>query len=410
MTNPYFLTILLYLALAILEALDASLISYNLLPWFNGVRWLRVHFITLGVMTQLVFALLPNLVAARARLSQPRLPQPRFRWDVWLSLNLGIPILLIGMPSMNLVLILAGGTLVFIAAALLTWHLYHLHPAASPAENKAEAHQERKFYLAGLIYFLVGIIIGTGIWLGWAIPLAIRAPIETHIHANNWGLMSLVFAGLIFDLYPKFAHRPLAWPRSMTPIFWLMTVGAFGLVAGPWTGWTFFTIPGLVLHLTATIWLVLNMVKPLWGDRPAWTPGMAHLISSYFWLIAPLLMAPLILLKIPGFPTLTVEQNAPQALIYGWVLQFGYALIPYFFRLFLQPEQPARLGGNWFSLITMHFGGVFLWTAIFIEPYFGLLHGTAYGLWMLSLGLIAREVWQIVREKVDERSPQLELN
>jgi hypothetical protein len=31
---------------------------------------------------------------------------------------------------------------------------------------------------------------------------------------------------------------------------------------------------------------------------------------------------------VSGCPGAGIEQNAPQALIYGWVLQFGYALLP----------------------------------------------------------------------------------
>ena len=52
MLNPYLLMALLYLAVGALTALDASLTSFSLLGWIAGLRWLRVHFITLGVMTQ----------------------------------------------------------------------------------------------------------------------------------------------------------------------------------------------------------------------------------------------------------------------------------------------------------------------------------------------------------------------
>jgi hypothetical protein len=46
------------------------------------------------------------------------------------------------------------------------------------------------------------------------------------------------------------------------------------------------------------------------------------------------------------------------------LLQFGYAFIPFFFyRLFL-PHEPARLGGSWFSLVTVNLGGFFLWASI----------------------------------------------
>ncbi len=43
----------------------------------------------------------------------------------------------------------------------------------------------RKFYLAGLSYFLLGIIVGTGLWFGWAKPLHIATPLEVHIHADH---------------------------------------------------------------------------------------------------------------------------------------------------------------------------------------------------------------------------------
>jgi hypothetical protein len=178
----------------------------------------------------------------------------------------------------------------------------------------------------------------------------------------------------------------------------MMTLGALGLVLGPWFASLYFTVPGLVLHLTATIWLVLNIIKPLWKDRQNWEPGMWHLSLSYFWIIAPILVAPLIILGVPGFPGAGIEQNAPQALIYGWVLQFGYALLPYLFRRTFLPGETPRLGGNKFSLFTVNLGGAFLWASIFLQPYYGLLHGTAYALWAVSIFPIAAEIWHIVRD------------
>ena len=392
--TPYLLMAFLYLLLAVLAAFDAVLTSYTLMPWFNGLRWLRVHFITLGVLTEVIFGLLPGFVALRS--GQAR---PTFRWDIWAMLNAGLVVLLIGIPMMHVYLILAGGTLVFIATTRLGWQLYGLRaPSGDPAPARAghSSHAGRRFYLAGLAYFLLGIIVGTGLWLGWSNILHILTPLEVHIHANNWGLMSLVFAGLLVDLYPQFAGRPLAWPRSITPIFWMMTVGALGLVLGPWFGSLYFTVPGLVLHLSATIWLLANVIQPLWKDRPTWTPGIWHLVLSYFWILAPVMVAPLIILGVPGFPGAGIEQNAPQALIYGWVLQFGYAFLPFFFRRAFLPDEPSRLGGSGLSLVTVNLGGFFLWASIFLEPYYGLLHGTAYALWLVSMLPIAREVWQIV--------------
>ena len=390
MTNPFFLMTILYLSLAVLGALDAALINFDLLPFFFGLRWVRIHFITLGVVTEVVFGVLPILVAAHNRL-----PRPKIRWDIWLALNLGLLTLLVGIPIINAILITAGGTLIFIAVTLLMIQLWQMR--SNRIESEGYTSAGRKFYITGLAYLLLGIIIGTGLWQGWSAWLQIKVPLEVHIHANNWGFMSLVFAGLLIDLYPSFTGRSFAWPHSTPRIFWLMTIGALGLVLGPWFGSNLFTVPGLVLHMIGTVWLLLNVIKPLIGDRQLRTPGMLHLLTSYVWFFAPVVVAPLIILQVPGFPGAGIEQNAPQALIYGWVLQFSYALVPYLLRRAFLPDEDPRLGGNRFSLIAVHLGGIFLWVGIFVTDQQPLLHGIAYGLWFLSMLPITLEVWRIIR-------------
>ncbi len=387
--RPYFLMVLLYFTLAVLAAVDAALTGMQILPGFNGIRWLRIHFITLGAVTQAVFGLLPALVAAYLKK-----PSPAMRWDIWISLNAGLLVLLVGIPLFNAVLIITGGTLIFIATLLLIALLRDLRPFPEAANRTVS--EGRKFYLAGLGYLLVGIIVGSGLWFGWAEWLRIEVPIEVHIHANNWGFMSLIFAGLLIDLYPRFSGRSLAWPRSVTPIYWMMVLGALGLVLGPWFKSNWFSVPGLVLHLAATIWLLANVIRPVIRDRQAWTPGMFHLVTAYAWILAPVLIAPLIIANVPGFPGAGIEANAPQALIYGWVLQFGYALLPFIFRRALLPGEPARLGGSWLSLLAIHTGSAFLWASIFIEPYRGLLHGVAYGFWALSMLPVLLQLFAII--------------
>jgi len=79
------------------------------------------------------------------------------------------------------------------------------------------------------------------------------------------------------------------------------------------------------------------------------------------------------------------------------MLQFGYAILPYFFtRIFLPHEQP-RLGGSWFSLVATHVGGFVFWSGIFLLDYQGLLQGVAYALWVASLLPILLDIWRIVR-------------
>lgn len=72
-------------------------------------------------------------------------------------------------------------------------------------------------------------------------------------------------------------------------------------------------------------------------------------------------------------------------------------MIPLLFRRIFQPDSPLKLGGNWFSLITVHLGGIFLWIGIFLTDDTATLHGIAYAMWFISMLPIAYELWQIVR-------------
>lgn len=396
MLNAYFLMTLLFVTLAALTALGNSLALFDLTAAFSGLRWLRVHFITLGTLTEAAFWLMPALAAARRGL-----PAPPVRWGTWLALNAGIITLLVGIPLVHSALILAGGTLVFLAVLLLIQQLAQM----GGGERQGPITRGRPFYIAGLAYFLLGIFVGTGLWLGWGAWLGIKVPIEVHIHANSWGFMSFLFAGLLVDIYPRVTGKSMAWPRTIPAIFWLLASGALGLVLGPWTGSMWFTVPGLLLHSAGTLLLLANVIRPVWGER--WSPGLWHIVTSYLWFWAPVLFAPLILLGVTGFPGAGIEQHAPQALVYGWMLQFGFAVLPFVFRRVFLPDEEPCLGGSWFSLIATHLGSLFFWSGIFLESYQDTLQGAGYALWLAALVPVLLEIWQILRQGLAQDDGQM---
>ena len=383
MPIPYLLTTLLYTFVALLVASDASLVSLSLFSAFPALRWVRVHFITLGIISQVAFGLLPLLVASLSKKEKPAT-----RWDIWLTLNVGFVSLVAGFAGVNHPLIFAGGTLIFIAALLLFLQLWNVRGGEAPASLK--------FYITGIFYLMIGIIIGTGLWLNWSGPLHIKVPLEAHIHANSWGFMSLVFAGLLVDFIPMVTGKALGSKNAVNYVYWGMTLGAFGLVLGPWLGGSLPpTVSGLILHISATILLVISMVKAFSASGRLNSAGAWHLVSSYIWILLPVLIAPLILLKfIESGP---VESTAPQALIYGWVLQFGIALIPYIARRFFLKEENPQLGGSWFSLAAMTVGSVLVWVSIFIVPLRGAIYGIAFALYGLALLYPMKELFDIVR-------------
>ena len=112
---------------------------------------------------------------------------------------------------------------------------------------------------------------------------------------------------------------------------------------------------------------------------------------AYTWILLPVLVAPLILLGVSSIPGADIEATAPQALIYGWMLQFLYAAAPYFMARWLLRDARARLGGNWLSLVAVNLGSALIWASIFLIDLRSPLHGVAYVLLGVSLVAAAWE-------------------
>jgi hypothetical protein len=138
------------------------------------------------------------------------------------------------------------------------------------------------------------------------------------------------------------------------------------------------------------------------GTQAIRKPGIWHIITSYFWQFAIVLSAPLIFVLLPNISKEGVEQTAPQVLIYAWMLQYGYALLPYLLRRAVSPQQESELGGSWFSLAAAHAGGLFLGASILIPNSSAPLLGMAYLLWFLSLIPITRQLWSLLRAWLSE--------
>jgi len=191
--------------------------------------------------------------------------------------------------------------------------------------------------------------------------------------------------------------RPLGTSKSISFIYWGMAIGAFGLVLGPWLGGSLPpTAIGLVSHVSATVTLIVLIIRAFRENSGLNNAGVWHLVSSYIWIIAPISMAPFIMFGV--FENGPIEGTAPQALIYGWVLQFGIALIPYIARRFFLKEQNPQLGGSWMSLTAATAGSLLVWASIFIVPARGVLYGIGFILYVLALIPLLTNLFEIARD------------
>lgn len=385
MSMPYFLMVFLYLALAALAVLDTSLVNWQLLPTLPNLRWLTVHLVVIGAFLEFVFGALPPLVAAGSNR-----PKPKIGWSTWLLLNAGIVVLVPGITTMNFLLITTGGTLIFLAVLFLGWQLFQQRggyaqssPTPVAGAKKEGPSRSLKFYLAALAYLLVGILVGTGLWQGWSVPLGIAIPKEVHVHANLWGFTALVFAGLLVDLAPRFTGQAFAWPRWIDAIFWLMSLGALGLVLGPWLDVDVLQVVGLALHTAGSLVLIAGVFRPARKEWRSWSPNLWHILLSYVWFFLPVVVAPLVVVQM-GVGTEVAGSGGP-ILIFGWILQFGYAVIPYLLGETSRPGLRFSDGGSWLSVIAVNAGSLIYWVSLFIATYRGPMRGAAFLLWLISL-------------------------
>lgn len=388
---PFLLMAVLFGGLAGVAAAEAALASFGLHPWVHGLSWLRVHLIAIGLILETLFGLLPRLVASSGS-------PPPTRWDIWALLNGGLLLLLLGVPPLHSPAIALGGMLVMASTALLLHQLVGLRTGA-PLFDFASG---RPFYLTGLAYLLVGALLGTGIWVGWSGPLSLPSPKETHVHANLWGFLALIFAGLLIDLYQGLTGRPLARPAALRWIFRLMAAGALGLVVGPWAQWHPVTAVGLVVHAVGTGWLLISAL-PRRRAAEGWTPALAQLLGAYVWFFVPVLAGPMVVLNAAGylpasrFASAELEGNGAPILIYGWALQFALVVGPALFSRAFFPAERPRAGGHWGSMLSAHTGVVCYAAGLFATSARPGLHGAAYLLWIMAAAPSARLTWNFTR-------------
>lgn len=155
------------------------------------------------------------------------------------------------------------------------------------------------------------------------------------------------------------------------------------MVIGPWVEINSFTVYGLVMHTLGTLAMLFSVFQPLWRKRREWTSGIWHLVLAYVWFLLAVVVAPLVVAG-GGFGAEVAGSGGP-ILIFGWILQFGYALIPFLFSWVFVPHQPAQLGGTWLSLATSNGGSLLYWISMFLAAGQSPVRGVAYLLWIISL-------------------------
>lgn len=391
--NPYYVTTALYMVGAVAAYLLLILGNQGLMKPLEGMAWLRIHIVTLGVVTQAIFGFLPSLAAARLGTDGQSVA---VTWRQWAALNGGILLLLLGMPQRHSTVAVLGAILILLSSLCLAGHLLAMVRRA-PAGVKAGT----RFFLTAPLFLLTGVLLAVMLLLGWYGPGGYGGGREAHIHANIWGFFSLAAAGALVELMPVLAGRPLHRAGSVPLIHGLMTLGGVLLVVGPWFKATPVMLAGMLPFLIATVLLLRSLAGTLDGKGPL--PNRArHALLGYLWVFAPIVSAPVLHLFPSLVPVGPVEAAALQGLVFGWGLQWVVALLPVLAAGWVAGWQRGVSGvadAPSGSLLAMNLGPMAIWVGQVAPPSAGwgtLVLSAGYALLAAALLVAIGQIWQAV--------------
>lgn len=363
-TNPFFVMAGLYLTVGVLAIVGKLAVAVGFVEPLSQLRWVLIHLVTIGAMTQALFGALPHLVSSVG--SSTTQLSPRRRWSQWIFLNMGYPLILFGMTTGSTLVTVTGGTIVLVALALL---LVTVHRRSAGSRGSLLS----RYYRVAPWFLVVGIFAAFGMLLNVHGPGGYFGSIEAHVHANVWGFLALVVAATLLQLIPVLTGTELRYPRLKRIPFWGMTIGTVGLVSGPWLAMHVLTVTGLAIYVIGTIALLANIV----GTERAsgWTKDarVGHILGAYVWLVFPVPWAPLVLLFPNVVPVALIETAAINGLVFGWMLQLAMALLPSVVGAFEGTEggvdvpsavESSSYAPSWLGVGSINLGMLALWATV----------------------------------------------
>ena len=405
-TNPFHLVAALYLTVGVLAVVGRLGVDVGLVDSLPRLRWVTIHLVTIGGVTQALFGSLPALVRSRSRESEDGVgvgsERESSRWLQWLLLNAGYPLILVGMTAGSTVTAVVGATMVLGALAALVWTVTR---ASQQGDRIALYYRIAPWFLG------VGILAAFGMLLGLHGPGGYFGSLEAHVHANVWGFLALVVAGTLLSLGPRLWGAELRYPRLRTVSLVGLSVGAGGLVAGPWLAQHALTFGGLALYVVGTVGLLANVVGTFRAGERGDRRRLALILGAYLWLVFPVPWAPFVLLLPDLLPGAAIELAAINGLVFGWMLQLAMAFLPlatvaertdgadFVAAAAAAVDDVARPG--WVQIGSVNAGMVALWlTAVpGLDPVDATLSFVGYALVALAWALFVVGLWRAITDR-----------
>ncbi len=338
------------LPLGYLAAIVAVAVAHPVLP---QPRWLLIHLLLLGAVTNAILIWGAHFTAAVLRT-----PAPATRRGEALRLallNTGVLGVLAGGSVGPSWLGVAGAALVFTAVAAHLCVLAVRLRRALPARFAITVH----YYLAAGIALLAGVPAGA--WMLLVDDTHRPRLLLFHAHVNVLGFVTLTVLGTLLTLWPTVLHTRMAdaAPRAAARALPLALTGLCLLAAGCLAWWPLLAAAGLACVAAAVLVTAVPVVATARQRPPAsfatWSiaTALAWLLVALVWDGAVLLTARTAGVAADRFDTLLLPLGG------GFVAQVLLGALAYLLPMalgggpILVRRHTARLDAHWPQRVTM---------------------------------------------------------
>ncbi len=212
---------------------------------YTGGRWLPLHLVLIGGVSQLVVATSQFFAAAFFATDMPPRPRVRVQLALW---NIGALVVVAGVQFSSRLLIDAGSTTLVIALALVAASLLRM--------ERASLQQRRvmiRWYYTCCAWFMLGVV--AGVTLASTVTWSSGDLLATHITLMLGGWLGTAIVGTLHTFFPSLTNTQLRLPRLERPTYWLWTggvavlAGGFAFAVGELVvvGWGLLTLAALLL-------------------------------------------------------------------------------------------------------------------------------------------------------------------
>ncbi len=305
------------------------------LPWIKGSgdpKWIWVHLLLLGAITNLIFVWSSHFTSTMLRLP-PESDRRRYLVRV-LLLNLGVISVIVGKIQGLKTLMAFGATAVIISAGLHVRSIQIQIKRALPTRFKKIPH----FYIVSALFLILGGLFGGFLSQGPKGEFKYRL-LLAHYSTNIFGWIGITVAGTLITFIPTMLRTQLpakAENHGYRSLPWLI-VSVLAVDTGALINIRVIALIGIIAYLGSWIYLLSPHFRfVLQRNSPF---SFISTVSSLIWLVISLTSLGIDIAKNDKWKL--VSSHA-ESLIYilgiGFALQMGLGALSYLI--------PAVLGGG----------------------------------------------------------------